>query len=356
MQTILDTLQLNSGVFATIYIGNTLGEYIVAVGVLVGVVAILKLVQVIIIARLRALSQRTKTDIDDTLVAMLDTIKPPLYIFLGIYTGLRILTIHSVVQKGLDILLLVWVVYQLILMAQVAVDFVLKKSTEKIGRENKNALRFLGNIGKTLLWAVGILIILQNLGVNISALVAGLGIGGIAIALALQSILGDLFSSFSIVFDKPFVVGDVIKIGTTSGEVEKIGIKTTRIRSPHGEEIIISNAELTNAQIKNLGRLKERRVTLKFGVLYDTPKEKFEKIPDMIKGIINSVGNCRFHRAHFVNFGDSALEFQVTYHIESDNYGIYLDRQQEVNFSVKNLFEKEGIGMAYPTQTIYLSK
>lgn len=222
--------------------------------------------------------------------------------------------------------------------------------------KTKNALRFLGNIGKTLLWAIGILIILQNLGVNISALVAGLGIGGIAIALALQNILGDLFSSFSIVFDKPFVVGDVIKIGTTTGEVEKIGIKTTRIRSPQGEEIIMSNTELTSAQIKNLGRLKERRVTLKFGVLYETPQDKFEKIPDMIKGIINSVGECRFHRAHFVNFGDSALEFQVTYHIESDNYGMYLDRQQEINFVIKNLFEKEGIGMAYPTQTVYIQK
>jgi len=356
MKSLIDSLQLNSEALSGEFLGNALGEYVLAAIALVGIVLVLKLFQVIVIARLKSLAKKTKTEIDDMLVEMIKTIRPPLYLFVSLYISLRLLAVNEFVQRAFDVVLIIWLVYQAVIMAQLVVDYILNRSTKNVAKENKNAIKFLGNIFKFILWVVGALIVVQNLGFNVSALVAGVGIGGIAIALALQSILGDLFSSFSIVFDKPFVVGDSIKVGGKGGTVEKIGIKTTRIRSPEGEEVIMSNTELTNAQIQNFGRLKERRVTLKFGVLYETPKEKLEKIPSIVKGIIDGVDSTRFHRAHFVNFGDSALEFQVTYHILSDDYNLYLDKQQETNFALKREFEERGIGMAYPTQTVYLNK
>jgi len=198
--------------------------------------------------------------------------------------------------------------------------------------------------------------VLSNLGVNITSLVAGLGIGGLAIALALQSVLSDLFSSFSIYFDKPFQVGDYIIVGKHSGTVEKIGIKSTRIRASQGEEIVISNQELTSARVQNFKKLKERRNTTSIGVTYETSTDKLKKIPDIIKYIIEEEKNARFDRVYFTTFADSALVFDLVYYVKSDAYSVYLETQQNINFKIKEAFEKEGIDMAYPTQTIYLTK
>ena len=356
LERLIELLNLDSGTFMSVYFGNTAGEYVAVVIVLVAIVALLKLVEVIILARLSALSKRTKTDLDDVIVQMIGTINPPLYLFVALYVSVRALSVNSFLQQSLDFVLIVWLTYQAIIIAQVAIDYVLKKSTKSIARENKSAIKFLSNIFRFILWVIGLLVILQNIGIDVTALVAGFGIGGIAIALAIQNILGDLFSSFSIVFDKPFIVGDFIKASGVSGTVEKIGIKTTRLRSSDGEEIVLSNSELTNAKIQNFGRLEERRMKLEFGILYETPNEKMEQIPPLVEKIISDISGARFNRAHFTKFNDSSLDYEVTYYVESSEYGKALDIQQKINLRLKIEFEKRDVGMAYPTRTVYMSK
>ena len=197
------------------------------------------------------------------------------------------------------------------------------------------------------------LLILSNLGIDITSLVAGLGIGGIAFAFAMKNILGDLFSSFAIFFDKPFLPGDFIRVGDQSGTVKKIGIKTTRVQASQGEEIVFSNQELTSTQIHNFKKLKERKIYFSFGVVYETPLKQIKEIPKIVKGIISEISEARFDRAHFNRFDDSALNFDVVYFVETDDYKKYMDIQQKINIEIMEVFEKEKIEMAYPTQVIY---
>ncbi|MDH7478761.1 MAG: mechanosensitive ion channel family protein, partial [Syntrophomonadaceae bacterium] len=199
------------------------------------------------------------------------------------------------------------------------------------------------------------LLILDNLGVKISALIAGLGIGGIAVALALQTILGDLFGSLTIVLDKPFVIGDFITIDDLSGTVEHIGLKSTRIRSLSGEMLIISNHDLLNSRIRNYQQMQERRVVLQIGVVYQTPHQKLAAIPDLIRQVIEAQEGVRFGRAHFKSYGTSALEFEVVYYILSPDYDYFMDRQQKINLEILRRFEENQIAFAYPTQTLYVN-
>ncbi|WP_115718395.1 mechanosensitive ion channel family protein [Gallaecimonas mangrovi] len=216
---------------------------------------------------------------------------------------------------------------------------------------NVAAFRFLGAM---VVWTLLLLFTLDNLGVNISALVAGLGVGGIAVGLAVQNILGDLFASISIVVDKPFVLGDFIVVETLSGTVESIGLKTTRIRSLSGEQIVFSNNKLLGLEIRNYKRMRERRILFQFGVTYQTPPEQLEQLPTMVKNIIENIEVLRFDRAHFCNFGDSAYEFEVVYWVKKADYIAYMDAHQQINLAMVRLFAKEGIDFAYPTRTLFI--
>jgi small-conductance mechanosensitive channel len=209
---------------------------------------------------------------------------------------------------------------------------------------------------KVCLWSFGLLFILSNLGVNITSLIAGLGSGGIAVALAMQNILGDLFSYFAIYFDKPFVKGDFIIIGPQLGVVDKIGIKTTRIRALQGEEIIISNSELTSSRIQNFKKMEERRVVFSFRVFYKTPLEKLEKIPQYVRDIVSAQEQVRFDRAHLAAFGESAYVFEIVYYVQSGDYNEYMDIHQNIHFQIIAVFERENIDFAYPTQKVYLDQ
>jgi small-conductance mechanosensitive channel len=214
------------------------------------------------------------------------------------------------------------------------------------------ALDVLGFVIRLVLWTVVILVILDNLGVEITALVAGLGIGGVAVALATQNILGDLFASLSIVLDKPFVVGDFLSIGEYLGSVEKVGLKTTRLRSLSGEQLIFSNNDLLNSRIRNFGRMFERRVVFALGVTYETPADKLRLIPVILREAIEAQDKVRFDRAHFQKYGDSALIFETVYYVLSPDYNYYMDLQQTINLIIFERFAKEGIEFAYPTQTV----
>ncbi len=337
--------------------GNSLAEIAIAFGAFLGFLLLFKLFQVIIIVRLKKLADKTATDIDDTLIDIVRSLKPPFYSFIAFFFALQFLSVSETIEKVVEALLIVWVILQVIVAVGILIDYVGKRMFAGDGDEgSRSAVGAIKILAKVALWSMGLLMVLSNLGIDVTSLIAGLGIGGIAIALAAQNILGDLFSSFSIYFDKPFQVGDFIVIGDKKGTVEKIGIKTTRIKALQGEELIISNQELTSAQIQNFKKLEERRADFSFGITYETPVEKVEKIPSMIEAIIESASHARFDRAHFMEFGDSALNFSVVYYVESKNYVDYASAQQEINIAVLKKFAKEGIDMAYPTQTIYMAK
>ena len=187
-------------------------------------------------------------------------------------------------------------------------------------------------------------------------MVAGLGVGGIAVALATQNILGDLFASLSIVLDKPFVIGDFLIVGDFMGSVEYVGLKTTRLRSLSGEQLVFSNTDLLGSRIRNYGRMYERRVVFKLGVTYQTPREKLSRIPAIIREAIETQDNSRFDRSHFQAYGDFSLNFESVYYIGSPDYNLYMDVQQAVNLRIHERFEEESIEFAYPTQTLFVAQ
>jgi small-conductance mechanosensitive channel len=208
---------------------------------------------------------------------------------------------------------------------------------------------------RTALWAVALLAVLSNVGVNITAFVTSLGIGGVAVALAVQNILGDLFASLSIAVDKPFEVGDAIGVGTVTGSVEYVGLKTTRIRSLGGEQIIMSNADLLKQTVKNFKRMATRRVVFTFGVTYDTSPEQAAAIPSIVRAIIEPEEQVKFGRAHFQGFGDSALNFEVVYTVLVPDYDVYMDLQQKFNLQLMRELKRIGVGFAFPTRTVHLA-
>jgi len=219
--------------------------------------------------------------------------------------------------------------------------------------EGATALGLLAFAGRVAAWSLLLLLALDQLNFDITALVAGLGIGGVAVALALQNILGDLFASLSIVLDKPFVVGDFIVVDDLRGEVERVGIKTTRVRSLDGELLIFANGDLLKSRIRNFRRMRERRVLFTVGVTYQTPLEKVRRIPQWLREAIEAQPRTRFDRAHFKEYGDSALLFEIVYYVLDRDYNLFMDLQQAVNVAIFERFEGEGVEFAYPTRTLY---
>lgn len=338
-------------------LGNTLMSYIKAVIAFAVLVAVFKSLQWVILKRLAGLAEQTETDIDDTLIKIFKSLRPSFYYFVAFYFALKFISLTSFVNNLINGILLTWIIYQIIIGVQIFVDYVIRKKFEgDPDPSTKAAAGYLSMFAKGALWVIGVLLVLSNLGINITSLVAGLGIGGVAIAFALQGILADLFSSFALYFDKPFQIGDFIVVGKDSGTVEKIGIKSTRIRARTGEELIISNKELTEARVQNFKRLAERRSIFSIGVLYETSQSKLKKIPSIIEKIVQSAQKTRFDRTHFKGFGDSALMFEVSYYVQSNDYTEFMNIQQKINLDIFEAFGKEGISFAYPTQTIHINK
>lgn len=201
-----------------------------------------------------------------------------------------------------------------------------------------------------------LLLALQNLGIDVTALIAGLGIGGIAIALAMQNILGDLFASLTIALDKPFVVGDFIVVGNEMGTIEHVGLKTTRVRSLSGEQLVFGNSDLLSSRIRNFKRMSERRVVLGLGVVYSTTPDQLKSIDQLIRGAIQAQSNVRFDRCHFFRFGPSSLDFEAVYYISTPDYNAHMDTQEAVLLGIARSFRENGIDFAYPTQTLYLAR
>jgi small-conductance mechanosensitive channel len=253
------------------------------------------------------------------------------------------------------------VIIELIHLIDRLIHFLITKHLQKIKQEKESEhseqISRILRLGLKIIFAVfGFLLILSNLGVDVSSLLAGLGIGGIAVALAMQNILSDVFSSISIYIDRPFKIGDYIVVGKEMGTVEKIGLKSTRLRSLHGEEIIISNRELTNTRLQNFKTMERRRVALDFGVSYDTERSVLEKIPHLVQQIIEAIEGLQFDRCHLVAFGDFSLNFELVYHVESGKFQKYIETKQHVLLKLIEVFRKQGIEFAYPTQVVLYEK
>lgn len=345
----------------TYTIGNNyVKDYLVALAVFVLAVVVLRIFKYIIIDKLKKISEKTGTELDDLLIKIVDNIGWPFYLLLSLYTALKIIQIPGFIETTLGYLLLVVVTYYVIRGIQDLIDYGTRKLIIKRQEVEKEAdtsfIDLWSRILKGVLWGIAVILILSNLGYNVSALIAGLGIGGLAVAIALQSVLSDIFSSFSIYFDKPFKVGDFLIIGDDLGVVKKIGIKTTRLESLWGQEIVISNNELTSTRINNYKKMENRRIHFTFGVVYDTKTEKLKKILEIVKDIFDGVELADLDRIHFKEFGDFSLNFEAAYYVGTGDYNRYMDTQQEINFALKERFEKEGIEFAYPTQTVFVNK
>ena len=339
---------------------NTAYDYILAIAIFVGLVIILKIFQAIILSYLKKVAMKTKTDFDDILIDIFKSIKPHFYFFVAIYFAVKTLLLPDIANKVLLVLFVVTLVYEIIRAFEKLVGYFINKSLSKGNDDHKEhnqaVIKTLQLIVRIILWVMGLILILSNLGVDVTSLIAGLGIGGIAIALALQNVLSDLFSSFSIYMDKPFKVGDFIMIGTDGGTVERIGLKTTRIQTLQGEELVIGNRELTSARVQNFGAMEKRRVVFSLGVVYNTAQDKLEKIPEIVKNIIDKADLADFDRCHFKTYADSSLNFEIVYYISSPDYMTYMDVRHKVNLVIFQKFAEDKIDFAYPTQTVYVNK
>lgn len=340
-------------------LGNAGKDYLLALAVFIGALIILKIFREIILGRLKQAAEKTKTDLDDIFIKIVHNINPPFYLIVSIYAALKFLKMPGLVERIVDGIFILAIVFQAVRALQIFIDFWAQKFVNRGSGEeirDKSAVKNISALLKIILWAMAVLIVLSNWGFNVTSLIAGLGIGGIAVAFALQNVLGDIFSSFSILFDKPFQVGDFIIVGGDMGSVEKIGIKSTRIRTLQGQELIVSNRELTDARINNYKKMEKRRIVFSFGALYETPTEKLKRIPEIVKEIIAKEKLAELDRVHFKKFGDFSLNFEVVYYITSPDYNDYMNTQQSINFALKEVFEREGIEFAYPTQTIFVKK
>ncbi len=342
-----------------IYLGNTIQAWLIALTIIVGCAIILTIVKKIVAARFSAFAKKTATELDDLVATLLQRIRFFFLLALSIYAGSFALTLSHQAERVLQSAVVVALLLQSAIWGNSIITFWLTRTVkQKIQEDAASAttLSALGFISKLVLWSVILLLALDNLGVDITALIAGLGIGGIAVALALQSVLGDLFASLSIVLDKPFVIGDFIIVDQFLGTVEHIGLKTTRIRSLSGEQVVFSNSGLLKSRIRNYKRMFERRVVFTVGVTYQTPYDKVAAIPGLIREIIEAQPLARFDRAHFKEYGDSSLVYEAVYYVKAPDYGLYMDTQQTINHEIFRKFQELKIDFAYPTRTIFINQ
>ncbi|NTV44364.1 MAG: mechanosensitive ion channel family protein [Candidatus Yonathbacteria bacterium] len=342
------------------FFGHTLGDYALAMIVFFLLWGLLLAAHWLVLAVFRLLASRTKKrQPDETFAHVIGTMSKWFYAFLALYAAVSMLTISLEVAHWFKTILIIWAGYQAVLGALVIIDHILERffvaNTDSLveGEEDESARTFIGSIVHAIVWIAAGLFILDMVGVNIGSFATGLGIGGVIIAFALQSVLADLFSTFVIHAEKPFKPGDFIVVGEHRGTVKTIGIKTTRIQALQGEEIIISNQEMTSARVQNFKKMEERRVVSSVGIVYDTQIEKVKNIPGIIKDIIEKQEGIRFDRSHFRSLGPSSLDFEYVYYVLSGEYAPYMDVQEKINLGIMEAFAQESIEFAFPTQMVY---
>jgi len=337
--------------------GNPLIDWLIAFGIAVVVTSGLLMAKRIVGKYAERLASRTPNDLDDMFAGLIGRINVLFLVVVGLYAGSFWLTVSPKTHDIVHHVLFAAFVIQAALWGNRIIVYLIGKTTRLREYEDaaaQTSLNVLGFLAKLALWSLVLLVILDNLGFNITTLIASLGIGGIAVALAAQSILAELIASLSIAIDKPFVIGDFIIVDTFLGTIEKVGMRTTHIRSLGGELIIFSNTDLLKSRVRNYKRMQERRILFGLGVVYGTPYEKVQAVPGMVRDIIEADDMTRFDRGHFKEYGASSLNFEFVYYVLSPEFAVYMDVQQRINLAIYQTFEREGIEFAFPTQTVHL--
>ncbi len=336
-------------------------EFLIAAGVFFTVYLALKATASIVLRQATRFSKQTDIIWDDILIDFVESLSKFLFIVVSLSVATRFIVLSDVWQGRVDTTMIVLTLVAIILSLQQflvrVIRIILRRRAPEDSQEAARSMAdFLGIIVRVLLWAIGLVMILQNLGFKVTALLGSLGVLGIAVGFALQNVLSDFFAFFSIYFDKPFEVGDFIMVGDTGGTVKHIGIKSTRISTLRGEELVISNKQLTETAVHNFKKLETRRVLFTFGVEYGTPLKKVQLIPELVTEIAQQVADIDFKRVHLVNLGDSALEFEVEYYVTTQEYLRSVEVQHQINMQLMEVFAKHKISFAFPTQTIHLEK
>ena len=345
-------------IFNQTFFGNTVEKYLIALGIFLAFLIIITIFKKVVLSRFKKWADKTKTDLDDFLIKEVEKSLMPVIYFVSFLLAVYSLTLEPKISNAVKIITAIVITFYVIkvIVSILKYAFNIYMTKREYALERRKQLKGINSIVTFLIWSIGLLFLLDNLGFEISTVIAGLGVGGIAIALAAQAVLGDLFSYFVIFFDRPFEIGDYIVVGDKRGVVEYIGVKTTKVRSLGGELLVFRNTDLTDSRIQNFKKMAKRRIAFNLGVVYQTKAEILKEIPGIVKKIIDEQELGTYDRGHFASYGDSSLNFEFVYYVKSSEYAKYMDVQQSINLKIFEEFEKKGIEFAYPTQTLYIEK
>jgi len=356
----MDKLDFLDGLTDAEVFGVSVINLVLALAVSLVVYLVLTVALKLVLSRLQRISDRTTHRADDVIVEILGGTNGWLIALVALLVGVGMLDLPDRWASRVSQLWFVALALQVALWANRAVTMVLRRHAERqagAGVQTTSAAATLISWGvRTLLWTIVLLAMLSNLGVNITAFIASLGVGGIAVALAVQNVLGDLFASVAIAVDKPFEVGDFIVFGAVAGTVELVGVKTTRIRSLGGEQIVMSNTELLKQTVSNYKRLRERRIVFGFRVTYATTPEQAEQVTAVVRRIVEQSDKLRFDRAHLKGFGENALEYEVVYIVLAPDFNVYMDEQQRINLALMRELAGLGVTFAVPTRSLFVNR
>ena len=330
---------------------NSPTAWLVAAGITAAVFASLLLIRLVMRRYSDRLAKTERRELMEVPLEVLCRTTVPFLLAVSLYFGLQSLQLGAKLDRVLNSVITITVFVQFGIWAAAAVRaWAQRRRTNVADRAAVGSLGIISFLAGLLIWSLVVLAALDNLGVNITALVAGLGIGGVAVALALQNVLGDLFASLAIALDRPFVMGDFLQVDNFLGSVEKIGIKTTRLRSLDGEQIVFSNSNLLTSRVRNFGRMTDRRVVFATNVAYETPYEHLETIPALIRQIVEEEKDTRFDRSHFFKHGQASLEFETVYYVQTPDFNRFMDIQQSINLKLHRKFLDLQIPVASPAQ------
>jgi len=334
---------------------NPLRDWLIAFGMVIGIMLFAIVLKRQVIKRMSVLARSSERPVFGALVKAAQASKLWLVGLVALDLGSNYLDLPHKADLTLQRLMTVAVFLQFGIWISALLDFWIARTRNiqpDTGGVETGRLDPFSFLGRLVLWTLVLLLVLDNMGVNVTALATSLGVGGIAVALAVQNILGDLFASLSIVIDKPFVIGDSIAVDSLSGTVEHIGLKTTRIRSSTGEQLIVANSDMLKARLRNYKRMQERCITFSFTVPFSTAADQLEKIPQLVREVIEGREAVRFDRAHFKDLGGNAFLFEVVYWVRQPDYRTYMDAQQAINLALVRAFAREGVQLSYPSQTL----
>ena len=339
------------------YLGNSVESWLWALGAAIILAFVFNFILKRLVRSFAGFAEKTETDFDDLVSALIEKTSIVLILIFSVYVATFFLELTQQIKEFRKSVIVICLFVQVGFWGGGFIDYYVAKKLARIDAgvgATVTHLRSLGFFAKSVLWVILVILTIDNLGFDPTTIIAGLGVGGIAVALALQNVLGDLIASLSIIFDKPFEVGDFIVIDGMSGDVEHIGLKTTRLRSLSGEQLVLSNNDLLQSRIKNYKRMDTRRILFSLGVVYETSYDNLAKIPGLIREIIEAEPKARFGRAHFSSYGDFALNYDIVYFVLTPSFDDYMDTQQNVNLKIFKRFSEEGIEFAYPTRKVFL--